>query len=253
MVVEEGGELFAMSDGSEEEAGRRMFSVRYLSSHSFIKPSRHDSCPEPNMPISANQVLEALRRIPDKHWKNTGRANVRPDGVETIDSLTLGLVSCASTAGMPLPSRSTRLYPGLCRMLLRFWKQHLRQEHAVGRIPGCQALACTSIQLNRNYAARPHVDGNNLGPSWITAVGDWSFGGELFVESAFGSEKHVLEHDIPPRYRKAGPCAIGISCFNTGPNVKYRSSKVRFPFADLELLVWTLVPEQMFWQRLSKQ
>ncbi|CAE7943539.1 unnamed protein product [Symbiodinium necroappetens] len=206
VVVEEGGELFAMSDGSEEEAGRRMFSVRYLSSHSFIKPSRHDSCPEPNMPISANQVLEALRRIPDKHWKNTGRANVRPDGVETIDSLTLGLVSCASTAGMPLPSRSTRLYPGLCRMLLRFWKQHLRQEHAVGRIPGCQALACTSIQLNRNYAARPHVDGNNLGPSWITAVGDWSFGGELFVESAFGSEKHVLEHDIPPRYRKGEIC-----------------------------------------------
>ena len=83
--------------------------------------------------------------------RNTGRANVRPAGEESIDSLTLGqswgamrglrcslgdvvvccvtligstydslqppqgLVSCASTAGMPLPSRSTRLYPGLCR------------------------------------------------------------------------------------------------------------------------------------------
>ena len=38
MVVEEGGELFAMSDGSEEEPDfrRRMFSVRYLSSHCFV-------------------------------------------------------------------------------------------------------------------------------------------------------------------------------------------------------------------------
>ena len=30
----------------------------------------------------------------------------------------------------------------------------------------------TTVQLNKNYASRPHVDANNLGPSAIIGLGN---------------------------------------------------------------------------------
>ncbi|CAK9044511.1 unnamed protein product [Durusdinium trenchii] len=216
-LVEVGDELFLWSDDSESEDDRdnatllerRMFALRYLSRHCWARPSKHDvkaSRLASSERISTEEVLEALRRIPTKHWKNTGRANVRPEGTFTIDSITLGLVSCASTQGRPLPSRSTHLYQNLCKLLIRFWKQHIQEEQVCGNIPGCQSLVCTSIQMNRNYAAREHVDGNNTGPSWIIAVGDWAKGGELFIEDPKGREDHTLGCDVLGRYRTGEIC-----------------------------------------------
>ncbi|CAK0831421.1 unnamed protein product, partial [Prorocentrum cordatum] len=49
----------------------------------------------------------------------------------------------------------------------------------------------TSIQLNYNYASRPHVDKNNLGASVIVGFGDYD-GGELWVHDAEGDEELVL-------------------------------------------------------------
>ena len=39
----------------------------------------------------------------------------------------------------------------------------------------------TSIQVNKNYLSALHVDKNNLGPSYIVGVGDYTEGG-LFVK-----------------------------------------------------------------------
>lgn len=39
----------------------------------------------------------------------------------------------------------------------------------------------TTIQINKNITSPPHVDKNNVGPSYIIALGDYE-GGELFVE-----------------------------------------------------------------------
>mmetsp|Transcript_82440 Transcript_82440/g.145454 ORF Transcript_82440/g.145454 Transcript_82440/m.145454 type:complete len:523 (+) Transcript_82440:64-1632(+) len=145
--------------------------------------------------ITSEDVIRVLRQIPWRHWANAGRANVRPAGVHKIDSITLGLVACRSTQGKTLPSLKTRRFPNLCRLLLRFWKQSLMDDPAFER-SGCRDLVCTSIQLNRNYAAREHVDGNNLGPSWLIALGDFTTGGELFVEDPAGSEVHRLRDDV---------------------------------------------------------
>ena len=38
----------------------------------------------------------------------------------------------------------------------------------------------SSLQINYNYAAKKHVDGNNIGPSHIISLGDHA-GGELWV------------------------------------------------------------------------
>lgn len=224
-LVEVDNELFLWSEESEAEDDRdeavalqrKMFNIQYLSryrwktsSKSDVKASRLDS----NERISAKEVLEALRRIPNKHWKNNGRANVRPDGVEYIDSITLGLVSSASTLGRPLPSKATHSYKNLTRMLLRFFKQCIEEPNTFRY--GCHGIVCTSIQLNRNYAAREHVDGNNVGPSWIIGLGDWTAGGQLFVEDPEGRERHVLTCDIPGRYRE------GDTCYGTSLDVHNR-------------------------------
>eukprot|EP00435_Cladocopium_sp_Y103_P053023 s977_g16.t2 len=224
-LVEVDNELFLWSEESEAEDDRdeaaalqrKMFNIQYLSRHRWKTPSKFDvkaSRLDSNQRISAKEVLEALRRIPNKHWKNNGRANVRPDGVEYIDSITLGLVSCASTLGRPLPSKATHSYKNLTRMLLRFFKQNIEEHERRGY--GCTGMVCTSIQLNRNYAAREHVDGNNVGPSWIIGLGDWTAGGQLFVEDPEGRERHVLTCDIPGRYRE------GDTCYGTSLDVHNR-------------------------------
>merc|ERR1712117_416354 len=42
----------------------------------------------------------------------------------------------------------------------------------------CKDFKFTSLNLNKNYAAKLHRDGNNFGPSMIAAFGDFT-GGEL--------------------------------------------------------------------------
>ena len=45
----------------------------------------------------------------------------------------------------------------------------------------------TTIQVNKNVISRPHVDKNNVGPSYIIALGDFT-GGNLVIEG--------VEHNI---------------------------------------------------------
>jgi hypothetical protein len=45
----------------------------------------------------------------------------------------------------------------------------------------------TSIQVNKGYAGRPHVDRNNAGLSLVVALGDFT-GGELWLASPQGTE-----------------------------------------------------------------
>ena len=40
----------------------------------------------------------------------------------------------------------------------------------------------TTIQINKNITSPPHVDKNNVGPSYIIALGDYEGGGDLVVE-----------------------------------------------------------------------
>lgn len=204
-------------DSPQASVDRGIFASKYLSRQAWLSPSRKDVSTETlaKVDVSLEDVLAALRNIPSKHWVNKGRLNVRPSGLSAIDSITLGLVTARSARGRPMPSNTTRLYPHLCQLLLRFWKQHLSvlgdslpgMKDASGGCAGGSSSGpgptesgttwvCTSIQLNRNYAAREHVDGNNLGPSWLIAAGDWKDGGELWVEDPAGDEEHAISVDV---------------------------------------------------------
>jgi hypothetical protein len=51
----------------------------------------------------------------------------------------------------------------------------------------------TTIQVNKNVVSKPHVDKNNVGPSYVIALGDFT-GGNLVVEGK--------EHNIHNRFLK---------------------------------------------------
>jgi hypothetical protein len=90
-----------------------------------------------------------------------------------------GLYSYGGTVGV---SAKTSQHPWLTKLL----------------IGALRAIApdfpFSSIQLNYNYASRPHVDKNNLGTSFFVALGNFS-GGELWVHDEDGQEPYTLDGD----------------------------------------------------------
>ena len=58
----------------------------------------------------------------------------------------------------------------------------------------------SSLQINYNYAARKHVDGNNIGPSYIRSLGKHT-GGELWTADAF---VEATDEDTGEKYVKGG-------------------------------------------------
>jgi len=70
----------------------------------------------------------------------------------------------------PWLSLATRKHARLASVLCTFARQEL---------PGVQF---TSIQVNKDYRAALHVDKNNLGPSWIIGLGNYS-GGRLWMDN----------------------------------------------------------------------
>jgi hypothetical protein len=99
---------------------------------------------------------------------NSSRKNVIPRGQSEIRGMLLGLFSYGGSFGV---SSATAKHPQLSRLL----------------VAAIRAIDCdfpfTSIQLNYNYASRPHVDRNNVGCSYIVGFGEYE-GGELWVHDS---------------------------------------------------------------------
>ena len=67
------------------------------------------------------------------------------------------------------PSRYNKKYTKLYRLLRKFMR--VAKPH----------FKYTTIQVNKNVECIPHIDKNNVGPSYIMALGEYS-GGELCIE-----------------------------------------------------------------------
>lgn len=104
--------------------------------------------------------------------KNSNRQNVLPEGKDWVASDTLGFVIPQDGSHVPVISKATKGHESVFRLLHR-WVQ--------GRLPeffSDRELPCTSMSLNKGYAAKLHRDGRNAGPSVAVAVGDFT-GGRL--------------------------------------------------------------------------
>ena len=90
---------------------------------------------------------------------------MRPAGADFVWSDTLGFV--VTRTGKLVVTRATCDYPYLFRILAEWLKTWWPVE---------KRFVFTSINLNANYAARAHRDGNNYGPSVTKALGEFQGG-----------------------------------------------------------------------------
>lgn len=100
--------------------------------------------------------------------KNSARGNVLPEGQDWVWSDTIGLIR--DRLGSIHVTPATKLYPEVVQLLVKYLNDRLPKEAA--------GFKFTSLNLNCNYAARLHRDGNNFGPSFIKAFGGFT-GGRL--------------------------------------------------------------------------
>jgi len=151
--------------------------------------------------ISAAIVQKALSlaEVP----LSANRRNVIPKGEDAVRGAVCGLFVFAHKIGISAYSRQR---PWLTRLLIEFAKS-----------AGYGSFPFTSIQVNVDYAARPHTDRNNLGKSLIVGLGRYT-GGRLWVHDDHGKESLTLQEDLPQEalYRK------GVSFQGTAHDIRDR-------------------------------
>ena len=129
--------------------------------------------------VHAEEVFAALESFPWPPCRS--RANVRPDGQARLEAFCLGVVNSYSV-GLTC-SRMTRTMKNLAKLLVALQ----------GQIPQPDQR-CSTIQCNRNYSAKLHVDANNCGIGWILGLGPYGLGG-FWIMNPGG--KKVNEDDVP--------------------------------------------------------
>lgn len=113
------------------------------------------------------------------------RKNISSKGIEAF---VLGDVNYRGQAILDYktrgPSRYNKKFPELFRTLKKLMKEYDPD------------FKFTTIQVNKNIVSPPHVDKNNVGPSYIIALGDYDSknGGKLVIEGK--------EYNIKNRFKK---------------------------------------------------
>lgn len=102
--------------------------------------------------------------------ENVNRGNVMPEGQDFVYSDTIGLIKM-STCERTLVTVGSKRYPEFTQLITQWFKDRMPDELK-------EDYTYTSININKNYAGRLHRDGNNAGPSFIKAFGDFK-GGKL--------------------------------------------------------------------------
>jgi len=122
---------------------------------------------------TADMVFEVLSAIGDAdQWPTQKRLNVTDSGMP-VPGMCLGLVFALGGLGAKT-SLIAESYPDLSRFVVAW---------AAGSLPQTRdgkAFPFSSLQINYNYAAKRHVDGNNIGPSYIQSIGPHT-GGALWT------------------------------------------------------------------------
>lgn len=125
-------------------------------------------------------ILAELRRRPIA--KNEYRDNSGPGRSQCF-----GVVN---KRGMPPDhSRQNWLRPYLFKLLLDYGAEHVTD------------ISWNAIQVNMNYAAAPHRDKGNIGPSYLVAFGDFT-GGELQIHEGDLSGCHDVRVPLVTDFSK---------------------------------------------------
>ena len=63
------------------------------------------------------------------------------------------------------------------------------------QLPGCPRRGVSSLQANKNATFHEHRDSNNVGPSWIAGIGNFT-AGEIFIRDADPPKKHDIKDKL---------------------------------------------------------
>ena len=108
------------------------------------------------------------------------RKSVRPLGELQIQAFCLGLVNSYNTSKLVLSCHS-KIVPNLSELLSKLGQKSIPDKR----------FQFTSIQANKNFNSRMHVDNNNMGPSFGIAFGDYE-GGMLWVYNPKGDVPMIV-------------------------------------------------------------
>lgn len=129
-------------------------------------------------PLTDAEVLDALSELGDEEWPHQDRPNV---SAKPVRGMMLGAVFVLGGVGMAA-SNICENFPHLTKLVTGWVKSSIPHK----------GFPFSSIQINYCYAAKKHVDGNNLGPSYIRAIGDHT-GGALWI-----ADKYVFDDQVDP-------------------------------------------------------
>ena len=148
---------------------------------------------ERDEPPTAKEVTELFASIGDANWPTQNRPNVGG----TVRGMCLGLVYGLGGQGFKV-SKVSESFGAFTALVTRFIATSL-PEDARGR------FTFSSVQINYNYAAKRHVDGNNVGPSYIIALGEHTGGGLWTADRGVVQCRHAwaafdgtVEHETRP-------------------------------------------------------
>ena len=129
------------------------------------------------VPVVADEdVLEVLRLW---HFKsNRSRTNVFPKGANFVHSDTLGAIR--NREGKVVLTKLTIQNPAVFALLSRWLEDNIPEVFT-------QPFTFTSVNVNYGYAARPHRDQYNIGPSMTNSIARFTGGQLLHWERDDGS------------------------------------------------------------------
>lgn len=121
--------------------------------------------------MELNRVLNELRAI--KFPKCNSRANV---SLKSNESFVLGDVNYRGQAYLGGKTRGPSRWNAKFPDLFQYCKQLMDSKNP--------NFKYTTIQVNKNVQCEPHIDKNNVGPSYIIGLGDYE-DGELVIEGKY--------------------------------------------------------------------
>jgi len=153
-----------------------------------------------NRAISDEDVATALST-----WafaRNVGRQNVLPENQEWVWSDTLGLLR--DRVGDIHLTTPTKRYSNFVKLITQWLCDRIPEE--------VNTFKFTSLNLNCNYAAKRHRDGNNFGPSFIKGFGTYT-GGKLAVFPEDDRGRSDLSK-LPMSDRMSVDISVNLAMFN---------------------------------------
>jgi hypothetical protein len=132
------------------------------------------------------QITDAELTRVLKEWgfgKNPNRVNVMKPGQTWVWSDNLGLTR--DRQGDIHVTQATEIYPEVVQVISKWFTDRLPAE--------AKDFKFTSLNVNKDYAAFIHRDGNNLGPSMISAFGDFTGGSLNYYPEDDASQKDLTK------------------------------------------------------------